>query len=797
MIFNASNSCCTAQAQTAQSKSWSGPVWLIILLLLGLLSACSSGASLEHASPYAQSGKGSEPGGAANPAGQAGISNGLSRADPGYMQYLEKQSMLGKSTEMTEVVSGSVLNWRLPGSHERAADLRGRASVWVHIQPQAMLVPSHRSPFTQLTGPIAWDSLTKAGISGVYLAPTGGSGSLWDSERSRRHEDHEDVIQYDFPLHLGKDEDYRNVVRSAGLHQALLGGDIIPAAPGIGPDFFLAARAFREYPGLFCMAEAPREIWNLLPPVEEGRDWQVWPLSPEQAAAMEAKGFLPAEFAQEALDYMPQSGWAATGPVRGADGNLRRWVFRYFTNHKRPVLNWSDPSATARRAMNGSVIRQVGIFGNALSGYRVQPFIGLERYNPQVSDLTLDLAFEASLNLSRQTRSYGGWSWLRDELPLPLLREFLLEGPDFAQDNIFSPAAEHALLTGDAALLRFMADEALAYGLDFRRLVHSSVSHEGMNYLLPHLRYLRNADVAGQSAPDYRQSDRSMPERRPSRTTQAQAAELYRQIITQALSGQPEFSWFNLAGADLPGPDRATVSFEGSEQRVYSTSTGIAAAALGIGPEHKLTFEDKEEIGRGHRLLIFFKAMQPGLLMLSGQDLVGLMPLSWKNLYDKPENWDPRLATQGTYALLGSSQSVMINSLGMPRAESLYGPIDIQTHNPDSFLSRLGIMLAAREASGVAEGELAGRLKGTGEGLIALAIKLPDQQGWLISLSNFSRFPIRENLRLNAVPGLEQAARGGKASLLYGELDNLKLRAPTLNFTIQGWGGALILIRDK
>ena len=111
--------------------------------------------------------------------------------------------------------------------------------------------------------------------------------------------------------------------------------------------------------------------------------------------------------------------------------------------------------------------------------------------------------------MSRELRRYGGWSWLRDDgLPLDNVNDFLDSGADFLFDSVFSPAAEHALLTGDAGLARFMADEALRLKIDFRRLVHVMPAHDGINYSLPHLAGLAAAPGA-EKAPLFRSSIQS------------------------------------------------------------------------------------------------------------------------------------------------------------------------------------------------------------------------------------------------------------------------------------------------
>jgi hypothetical protein len=250
--------------------------------------------------------------------------------------------------------------------------------------------------------------------------------------------------------------------------------------------------------------------------------------------------------------------------------------------------------------------------------------------------------------------------------------------------------------------------------------------------------------------------------------------------------------------------------------RLYTTPAGLAAAALepvAEAGEAELLFgpalprmrrEDAEEIERGHRLLVFFKAMQPGLLMLSGQDLSGLLPLAWRNIADgknsgrfgpgELRDLDGRAASLGAYPLLRNAAWARVNAQGFPEAQSLYGPLDEQAHNPESFVNRLGEMLRLRERLSLGQSVLAGRLPGKGEGLVCLALKTGASGSFILSISNFARADSAESLDPLDVPGLAPALREGRARLLYGKLHNMDFNAKRLNFTLPAWGGALILV---
>ena len=724
----------------------------------------------------------------------------VSRADPGYIQYMEKLSMLGQSGELAGIVSGSNLSWRTGGSEPTPAALLQRSGVWVRIHPQTVLVPGHMSPLSQLGGPIFWSSLQKGRINGLYLAPLGGAGGLWDYEGGRSYSGNDDVAQFDLARHIGKEDDYRSVIRSAVSNQALAGAALVPAAPGVGPDFFLAVRDVRAYPGLYCMVEVPRERWNILSQVKSG-EWGLEELTPAQTAQLELYGIAPASFRQDKLSFLDESGWGATSEVRGVDGNMRRWVYRYYGDYKRPVLNWADPSSTARQVLSGNVIRQVGMLGNGLSGYSMAPFIGLERddalsLSGAVAAVqrknTYSMALSASLDLARQIRSYGGWSWLSDQLPVPVMQMFLESGPDFVMDGVTSPAAEHALLSGDAQLLRFMLEEALQGGLDFRRLVHYSAGHEGISYKLPHLQYLRGSrELVGQRAvraeaiyrrvlEQVQQPRTPVPSRLPGQPPAYQIASKAGAAPTQASQTAP-------MELELMEPD-----FE--DNILYQTPAGLAAAALGLSPDGDLSEEQRAEIRKGHGLLVAFKAMQPGLLMLSGQDLTGTMPLNWTSIYDSEQEWKKYLASLGTYPLQSSSRSVVVNSLGLPQARNIYGPIDEQTFRPDSFLLWLGELLKLREELGLAGGHLAGLLKGEDPNLVCLVTEVPDRDLFVIALFNFTRTPVSDTLRTEQIRELEAAMQKHGGKIVHGDMRLRYISAHQIKFTIPAWEAVIIKV---
>jgi hypothetical protein len=293
------------------------------------------------------------------------VATGAKRADPGYIQYLERLSMLGSQTELARVVSGSQLAWLKNAGEPFLDPLLALADTWLYINPLTMLPKAKKSVFTTISSPQYWQLFGKARIGGLYFSPSSGSGALWAYNR-KASATGEDIIQYTFSESAGAENDYYRMLSAASTNKKLLGLKLTSATTGLGPDFFLAARYHRQFSGAYCMVELPRKIWKYLPAATD--QWQCVPLSDEQIAALASMSLLPPAMSQDFLPTGKKGGWAVTREVYGVDGYPRRWAYLYYGTPDRPVLNWEDPSSGARRMLSSSAIRSVGLLGGALVG---------------------------------------------------------------------------------------------------------------------------------------------------------------------------------------------------------------------------------------------------------------------------------------------------------------------------------------------------------------------------------------------------------------------------------------------
>ncbi|MDR2695282.1 MAG: hypothetical protein LBC79_02755 [Deltaproteobacteria bacterium] len=542
---------------------------LAVLLLVLILAACGGkkAAPVPAKEPSA-AGRTAKPEARKMPKGDEAA---IPRADPGYLQWLEKQSMLAEAGELARIVSGSELPWRAAVAGGQLDILLDAADTWLFVHPAGLLTEGARPAFRELAEGSVLDTLKQAGIRGIFIAPAHESGAVWREKKPPgRAETQDDPVSLRFSEHAGNDKDFKQLAGQAEKRRLQLGGDILSPATGAGPDFALAVRTLREYPGAYMMVEIPRAHWTALPPAPKPNSLEGAPLSQEQLALLSAERLLPPAMARDSLTWTARGGWAATAEIRCTDGQLRRWVFRFHEQPARPLLSWEDPSGAAQRILSGSIIQQVGVLRQTLAGIHIDPLFGLDAsYNP--AQRSLEPAPSALHSLVREIRRYGGWSIQRDPVPVGLNAQLLDAGTDFIQDNITSPAAEYALLTGDAAPLRAMLTQSLHF--DQRRFARGMPGPEGIRF---------QALEASPFPPDALQK------------------------LHRLLEGQTE--------CPLDG------------NTLYATGPSLAALAMRAQQAERAK-ADTSPLGP-HLLLTAFRAALPGLFRLSGADLTGALNIA-------------------------------------------------------------------------------------------------------------------------------------------------------------------------
>ena len=487
---------------------------------------------------------------------------------------------------------------------------------------------------------------------------------------------------------------------------------------------------------MYTMVAVDREHWPLLPEVDDL--WSSAPVSKEAASALTRLGYIPGLI--NSADASPEartlSGWDATAEVPGADGQARRWVYLHYFKPGQPTLNWLDPSLAGPTSQTGDVTRTIHVLGARVVRLDAVPFLGIEpeegtalslHYMHPLSVLGTDM-------LAQLTRKLGGFSFQELNVPLEQLKRFAEHGPDLSYDFVTRTESLHALLSGDAAPLRLAFGFLREAGIQPVTLVHDLQNHDEITYQLVQLDH-RGDDTFTIGGRDI--LGRQLRER------------ILREMRARA------------AGPAAP----YNKLYRPAEDGVATTFAGFIAAALDIRDPYHATPEQVAQIKRAHLLLAHFNAMQPGVFSLSSWDLVGALPLPGDAVADRMQDGDYRWINRGGVDLLGRNPDADRSAFGLPRARTLYGPLPDQLKDPDSFVSRLKRMLAAREEHNLALGELLAVPEPASPAACVLVLRLPGRPRLAVTALNFGREPIEEPVDLADLKGIEPDHLRGRDAL--------------------------------
>ncbi|MBD5553278.1 MAG: hypothetical protein HDQ44_02965 [Desulfovibrio sp.] len=392
----------------------------------------------------------------------------LPRAAPGYLHWLHQQSMLGKAPELIATVSQSHRVWLNSGEGGRPDVLLKAAPNWLDL---AVIPDNPQKPFfRELTAEVA--NAGRMGFGGVYLGQTGEKADVWvsrDGKGSSRK-----PVSFAFDAAFGSDADFEKLAGEAEASNLQLGSDFLAGATGRGPDFFLQARNASEHGGLYAMLPVPDDAEELLSLTHE--EWDSEEITPRLVSDLAAKGILPGDIARDGVVWTSKGGWACTGPVLGADGKPRRWLYRYSETPDQPVLSWQDPSGQTARVISAAAIRQTGLLGETLAGLSFEPLMGLD----PGKHFSLSPGLAALNETSRQIHRYGGWAMQIDPLPLAAIEE-VLRGPcDFCRDDITALLAAFGLVNADGRPIAQLYRDWIAQGFDVARLAHGFNAAQGL-----------------------------------------------------------------------------------------------------------------------------------------------------------------------------------------------------------------------------------------------------------------------------------------------------------------------------
>lgn len=597
------------------------------------------------------------------------------RTGPVYVQWMEEQSCLRKAADITSVVSGSSLGWQ---NSSRTSRLPHDARIWFHASSPLTAWSGQNSFLTSLARSNTAARLSALGVQGMFLSGLSDTGDEWGG-RSPTFSLGEDETSLDFGRLSGTENDYQSFLAAFSQAGLLTGGMLLPAHTGMGPDFFLASRSVRDYPGLYAMTELPPEAVPLSAspalPSESSEDGPpplpspsqrrsqlsgISPLSSLQIERLARAGILPDALVQDRLPLtdVPR-GWAVTGPTAGVDGVQRRWLYRWYEKPDRPVLHWDDPSGTARRIMEASLIQQAGLRHQILVGASVGAWMGLDAASSETDSNNASTPGRQALSdLVRNAHRYGAALLVRDAFALPDLAGLQASGADFFFDSALSPALELALLTQNAAPVQNSLRLALRLNIDQRRLWRSSPDGTAFSHVDALLPFIPDA-------------------------------------------------WKAMLLSERDG------SFE-----LRINAPTLAAIICGLEPGKRPDDLMTRSIRDVHQLQLAARAFLPGLLMLSGSDLDGGLPegSAWR-------------ATPPLWQL----QTLPASRQGLPSGYPLYRHLPA-SEGMDGPLAR---MLRARMSTDIASASLIDVPSCGSDAVLAAVSALPGG-GHLVFFGNFS-----------------------------------------------------------
>ena len=640
-----------------------------------------------------------------------------------YVGWLVEHSMLHNAKKLAVRYGGQGRMWQQPFAEARPRAASALASVWFTAYPASIITRPGESVLRTLADPKLWASLSAIGVQGLHNGPMKRSGGIRGRDYTPTIDGNFDRISFEIDPSCGTEDDFIAMGRTAAAHNAVVVDDIVPAHTGKGADYRLAELGYREYPGMYHMVAIPEADWGLLPPVPPGRE--AVNLPPAVVDQLKEKGHIVGQLCR-VIFFEPgvkETDWSATDVIVGVDGVARRWVYLHYFKEGQPSLNWLDPSFAAPQMIVGDALHSLDVLGARMLRLDANGFLGVERRadGPAWSE-GHPLSIVGNQLIAGMVRKAGGFSFQELNLTIDDIAAMSHGGADLSYDFITRPAYHHALITGDTEFLRLMLKTMRDYDIDPASLIHALQNHDELTLELVHFWTLHAKDSYAFGGKNW-------------------TGETLRENLRATM-------YERLAGENAPYNLRFVTN------GVACTTVSVIAAALNIRDLQALTEEQKRQIQRVHLLLVMYNAFQPGVFALSGWDLVGALPLPHDAVAALMVEGDTRWIERGAYDLINVSPDAAASQAGLPKAPTLYGPIDEQLKRPDSFASQLRHLLAVRQASGLYASRQILVPDVTSAGLLVMVHELPDGKGIQVTALNFGATPLDETITLpNVKPG--------------------------------------------
>lgn len=686
-----------------------------------------------------------------------------------YIQFLEQRSMLFQADQVADKISGMGIQWQEDFGTPEPTELVQTASVWLLYYPGAVITKQGASVIGTLADPQFWATNRDLGVELLHTNPTQGAGGIRDREFTPTIDGWFDRISLDTAPELGTEDDFRQLVSNAGKQGAIIAGDLVPLHTGLGPDFRLAERAYKDYPGMYNMVQIQEQDWGLLPQVDD--PWGTALVSREAAVQLTQKGYIPGliDSADAASGANEWSGWSATPAVVGVDGKTRRWVYLHVFKPGQPTLNWLDPSYAAPRVQFGDLGRNIVERGVPVLRLDADTFLGLEPQDnsDNASAYLTPLAQISTSDIAFAARKLGGFTYQEFAAPLANLKQFAPNGPDLSYDFFTRAEVLYALINGDVLPLRLAHHWLLENEVPAGTLIHDLQNHDEITFQMFELGSHDDFQFEGLNL---------------------NGKQLKEQIL-QAMRTRT-------AGEAAP----YNMLYRPEQDGLATTFAGFIAPALGVQDPYHATPEQVALIQRGHLLVAHANAMIPGVFAISAWDLVGALPLPQEAVADRLQDGDFRWINRGGVDLTDANPGADKSAFGLPKAAALYGPVPQQFATPGSFANQLKQMLAARDQYRIAEGVMNAVPNVGNPAVCVLVMTLPDSTDLAVTVLNYGRETTSVEVDLTLVPpGIPAASLSGQAGHDIVANQDIGAVSDTGRLTVQleGISGRTIVVKRR
>ena len=280
-------------------------------------------------------------------------------ANPEYVAWLERQSMLHSAATTARQLSGTGAMWQRSYALPDPRGAVRTASVWFTAYPASLITAPDRSFIATLADDDLWRAFASIGVQAVHTGPVKEAGGLDGWTHTESIDGYFDRISSRIDPGFGTDDEYRTLCAVATSNGGTVIDDLVPAHTGKGADFRLAELGVGEYPGAFHMVAIAPEDWGLLPEVPEGSDTVNLDVVAERALTDAGYIVGPLQRVLFRADGIKDTNWAATRAVVGVDGIERRWVYLHYFKEGQPSINWLDPTFAGPRLVIGDALQSL------------------------------------------------------------------------------------------------------------------------------------------------------------------------------------------------------------------------------------------------------------------------------------------------------------------------------------------------------------------------------------------------------------------------------------------------------